>query len=51
MVRNSIRYVVWKDYRAVTRDLKQIYRSATEEEGLLALDQFAENWDEKSLIC
>ena len=47
MVRNSIKYVVWKDYKAVARDLKLIYKSATEEEGSLALDQFAENWDEK----
>lgn len=47
MVRNSIKYVVWKDYKAVARDLKLIYKSATEEEAVLALDQFAENWDNK----
>ncbi len=32
MVRNSLKYVSWKDYKAVTADLKQVYRSATEEE-------------------
>ncbi len=47
MVRNSLKFVPWKDYKAVTRDLKQIYQSATEEEALLALDEFAERWDEK----
>ena len=47
MVRNSMKFVPWKDYKAVTRDLKQIYQSATEEEALLALDEFAERWDEK----
>ena len=47
MVRNSLNFVPWKDYKAVTRDLKQIYQSATEEEALLALDDFAERWDEK----
>ncbi len=47
MVRNSIRYVPWKDYKAVTANLKQIYQSATEEEALVALDQFSERWDEK----
>jgi len=47
MVRNSIRYVPWKDYKAVTADLKQIYQSVTEEEALAALDQFSEKWDEK----
>ncbi len=35
MVRNSLKYVSWKDYKAVTADLKRVYRSATEEEALL----------------
>ena len=47
MVRNSIRYVPWKDYKPVTADLKKIYQSVTEEEALLALDQFSERWDQK----
>ena len=47
MVRNSIKYVVWKDYKAVTQDLKKIYHSATEEEGRLSLQQFSECWDDK----
>lgn len=47
MVRNSLKFVPWKDYKAVTADLKQIYRSATEEEALQALDRFAERWDDK----
>ena len=47
MVRNSLKYVPWKDYRAVTMDLKLIYKSITEEQALLALEQFAEHWDEK----
>ena len=47
MVRNSLKYVPWKDYKAVTADLKQIYQSATEEEALSALGAFSERWDEK----
>ena len=47
MVRNSLRYVTWKEYRAVTTDLKQIYQSATEAQALQALDAFAVKWDEK----
>ncbi|PCI49007.1 MAG: IS256 family transposase [Oceanospirillales bacterium] len=47
MVRNAVKYVPWKDYKAVTADLKQIYQSVTEEEALLALNQFAEQWDEQ----
>ena len=30
MVRNSLRFVSWKDYKAVTRDLKAIYQAPTE---------------------
>lgn len=47
MVRNAMKYVVWKDYKAVAADLKQIYQSATEDEALLALERFAERWDHK----
>lgn len=47
MVRNSVRYVPWKDYKAVTADLKKVYQSVTEDEALLALDAFSEHWDEK----
>lgn len=47
MVRNSMKFVPWKDYKPVTADLKQIYQSATEEEALLALDRFADRWDDK----
>lgn len=46
MVRNSVKYVPWKDYKAVTADLKQIYQSVSEEEALLALDRFSERWDD-----
>lgn len=44
MVRNSLRYVSWKDYKAVTADLKRIYQSATEEQALLELERFTQTW-------
>jgi len=44
MVRNSLRYVTWKEYKAVTAYLKLIYKSATEAQALQALDGFAEKW-------
>ncbi|MCU7869415.1 MAG: IS256 family transposase [Candidatus Thiodiazotropha sp. (ex Lucinoma borealis)] len=47
MVRNSVKFVPWKDYKPVATDLKRIYQSVTEEEALLALDQFSERWDDK----
>ncbi len=42
-----MKYVPWKDYKAVAADLKQIYRSITEQEALHTLDTFAERWDDK----
>jgi len=47
MVRNSMKFVVWKDYKAVTAGLKQIYQSPTEEVARSELDNFAQTWDEK----
>jgi transposase-like protein len=47
LVRNSVKYVAWKDYKAVTADLKRIYQSITEEEVLHALDEFAARWNDK----
>lgn len=45
LVRNSLRFVTWKDRKAVARDLKAIYRAATAEEAELELVRFAEKWD------
>ncbi|AJJ67948.1 transposase, Mutator family protein [Yersinia pseudotuberculosis PB1/+] len=47
MVRNSLKYVSWKDYKAVTSGLKMVYQAPTEEAALMALDKFAEAWDDK----
>ena len=47
MVRNSLKYVSWKDYKAVTSGLKSVYQAPTEEAALMALDAFAKVWDDK----
>jgi transposase-like protein len=47
LIRNSLRYVPWKDSRAVAADLKPIYQSATLEEAEAALEDFAAKWDEQ----
>lgn len=47
MIRNSTRFVSWKERRILCADLKCIYTAITEEEGLNALDDFAEKWDSK----
>ena len=47
MVRNSLKYVSWKDYKAVTAGLKEVYQSPTEVAARTALERFAEQWDEQ----
>lgn len=47
MVRNSLKYVSWKDYKGVTSGLKAVYQSPTEEGALQALEDFAGIWDDK----
>ncbi|MGG6314196.1 IS256 family transposase, partial [Paenibacillus macerans] len=46
-IRNSTRYVSYKDLKKVTADLKPIYKAATEESALLELDRFEEVWGAK----
>lgn len=47
MVRNSLKLVPYKDYKAVAKDLKQIYQSITEQEASNELESFCEKWDDK----
>lgn len=47
MIRNSVKYVSYKDLKAVTADLKQIYTATTEEVAHLELKSFAVKWDNK----
>ena len=46
-IRNSTRYVSYKDLKKVTADLKPIYKAATEEMALVELDRFEETWGAK----
>ncbi len=47
MVRNSLKYVSYKDYKEITKDLKKIYRADTVEIAENALEEFADKWDDK----
>ena len=47
MVRNSLRYVSWKERKIVARDLRTIYTSSSAESAQAALDAFAEKWDDR----
>ena len=46
-LRNSSKYVSYKDLKALMADLKAVYAAVDEESALAALDIFAENWDKK----
>jgi putative transposase len=46
-IRNSLKYVSYKDRKNVAADLKPIYTAATEDEALLALESFATKWDKQ----
>ena len=47
MVRNSLKYVSWKERKAVAADLKKVYNASTADEAELALMAFCEKWDGK----
>ena len=44
LVRNSLNFATWKDLRAVTSDLKPIYRAATSAQAELELADFEKKW-------
>jgi putative transposase len=47
MVRNSLRFVSWKNRKQVAGDLKAIYHAVTEDEAQMRLDEFGEKWDDR----
>lgn len=46
-IRNSTRYVSYKDIKNVMADLKLVYSAVDEEHAAAALDMFGEKWDNK----
>jgi len=46
-IRNACRYVVWKDKKAFTRDMKSIYNAPTKQAAEAALNDFAKTWESK----
>jgi putative transposase len=47
LIRSSLRYVSWKERRAVARDLKAIYRAPTLEAAEEELQAFSAQWDSR----
>jgi len=46
-IRNACRYVVWKDKKAFTSDMKNIYNAPTKQAAEAALNDFADKWESK----
>ena len=47
MIRNSLRYVSWKQRKEVAADLRLIYTAPTAEAAAQALEEFAAKWDDR----
>lgn len=46
-IRSSLKFVSWKDRKAVAKDLKTIYTAKTEEDAQLSLTEFNDIWGSK----
>ena len=46
-IRNACRYVVWKDKKQFTKDMKNIYDAPTKQAAEAALKDFAQKWESK----
>lgn len=46
-IRNSCRYVVWKDKKEFSRDMKDIYAAPTRQAALAALENLESKWNSK----
>lgn len=47
MIRNSTKYVSYKERKELCADLKKVYTAVTEEVALSALDEFSSKWDSR----
>lgn len=46
-IRNTLKYVNWKDYRNLLKDLKQVYQASTEELAQHRFEEFKSKWGDK----
>lgn len=47
MIRTSLKFVNWKDYRQVCKDLKKVYGADTEGSARMEMEIFGSKWDKK----
>jgi len=46
-IRNSLKYISWKEQKAFLEDLKRVYRASSKESAEYYLDQLEEKWGKK----
>lgn len=46
-IRNSLRYIPWKDQKAFLKDLKHVYQAATKEQAEQKLQELDDKWGKK----
>ena len=46
-IRNSCKYIPWKDRKSFCADMKKIYKAINEEQALIAFGEFSEKWGKK----
>jgi putative transposase len=50
-IRNSLKYISWKDRKAFVMDLKEVYRAPTREAAEANLEKLAEKWQKKYAVA
>lgn len=50
-IRNSTKYVSYKDIKELMKDLKSVYKASTEELALINLAMFEDKWNKKYPMC
>jgi len=47
MIRNSVKYVTYKELKLIMADLKKVYGAVSEDSALYALEEFKDKWGSK----
>lgn len=47
LIKNSMKYISWKDRKILAADLKKIYSVKTSQETGAPLDEFSQKWNHK----
>jgi len=50
-IRNSTKYVVWKDLKFFMNDLRNVYQATSESQALHALDELEKTWGKKYTVA